>query len=172
MSTNQVDVVYYVAGISNIVLQYLPDHGFGPRSVTCKILMCYLVCNMIIKAFFYLRIFESMTGIVVMLTNVISDLRAFMLFYIILLWLCAHMFMVIGLGNNLPSLEDELEGESATLRMLRAGRSSSTGNTEGADTVEELPSPVDGTEYTHIGLYMGTILTTARISIGDFSCID
>lgn len=172
MSTNQVDVVYYVAGITNIILQYLPNQGFGPRSVTCKVLMCYLVCNMIIKAFFYLRIFESMTGIVVMLTNVISDLRAFMLFYIILLWLCAHMFMVIGLGNNLPPLEDELfDEEASTLRML-AKRGGGTGNTKDAEVVDGAGSPVEGTEYSHVGLYLGTIITTARVSIGDFSCID
>lgn len=166
ISTNKVDVVYYVAGITNIVLQYLPQYGFGPRSVTCKCLMCYLVVNMIVKVFFYLRIFESMTGIVVMLTNVIADLRAFMLFYCILLWLCSHMFMIIGLGNNLG----DHEGES-TRRMLAkpGGGGASSGNSiagEGSD------DPVDGTEYQHIGLYLGTVISTARISIGDFSAID
>jgi len=106
----------------------MPEHGFGPTSLACKVLMCYLVCNMIIKSFFYLRIFDSMTGIVVMLTNVIFDLRAFMLFYIILLWLSSHMFMVIGLGNEYT--KDDL-GEAEQRRMLRSGGglSSSTGNT-------------------------------------------
>jgi hypothetical protein len=66
-----------------------------------------------------------MTGIVVMLTNVIADLRAFMLFYVILLWLTSHMFMVIGLGNNLPPIDG---AEDDARRMLRA-KSSSTGNT-------------------------------------------
>lgn len=115
------------------MLQYLPDQGFGPRSVTCKVLMCYLVCNLIIKTFFYLRIFDSMTGIVVMLTNVIFDLRAFMLFYVILLWLSSHMFMVIGLGNNLPPLDEILAEEAEHHRLLKGGgggKSSSTGNTE------------------------------------------
>lgn len=169
INDNKVDTVYYIAGITNIVLQYLPDQGFGPRSVTCKVLMCYLVVNMIIKCFFYLRIFESMTGIVVMLTNVISDLRAFMLFYIILLWLSSHMFMVIGLGN----IYVEGEEEDAGRRMLRrGGQSSSTGNTENADLDADRPDPVEGTEYSHIGLYLGTVVSTARISIGDFSAID
>lgn len=129
--------------------------------------MCYLVMNMIVKCFFYLKIFESMTGIVVMLTNVISDLRAFMLFYLILLWLTAHMFMIVGLGNNL----DPINGaEDVGRRMLKA-KSSSSGNTAGP-TSEARDDPVADTEYQHIGLYFGTIISTARISIGDFSCID
>lgn len=66
ISTNKVDVIYYIAAITNIALQYMPEQ-FGHKSVTCKALMCYLTVNMIVKAFFYLRIFESMTGIVVML---------------------------------------------------------------------------------------------------------
>ena len=112
----------------------MPDQGFGPRSITCQVLMCYLVVNLIIKTFFYLRIFDSMTGIVVMLTNVIFDLRAFMLFYVILLWLSSHMFMVIGLGNNLPPLDEVLAAEEAAHgsdhRMLKGGiKGSSTGNT-------------------------------------------
>ena len=158
---NKVDVLYYIAGITNIILQYNKD--FGPTSVTCKVLMCYLVVNMIVKSFFYLRIFESMTGIVVMLQNVIADLRAFMLFYAILLWLTSHMFMVIGLGNNLDAEDDDGR------RMLKA-RSSSTGNTDSGGPARD--DPTEDTEYQHIGLYLGTVISTARISIGDFSAID
>ena len=65
-----------------------------------------------------------------------------MLFYAILLWLTSHMFMVIGLGNNLPPVGEEDEGR----RMLRATRSSSTGNTEGPSG-EARDSPVADTEY-------------------------
>ena len=91
-----------------------------------------------------------------------------MLFYAILLWLTSHMFMVIGLGNNLPPVGEE----DAVRRMLRAGgKSSSTGNTA-APTEDARDSPVADTEYQHIGLYLGTVISTARISIGDFSCID
>lgn len=79
-----------------------------------------------------------MTGIVVMLTNVVFDLRAFMLFYIILLWLSSHMFMVIGLGNNLPDLDEILKAEEDHHRLLKGtggGTASSTGNTENAEAV-------------------------------------
>tara|TARA_B110000285_G_C15105591_1_gene607727 strand:- start:221 stop:628 length:408 start_codon:yes stop_codon:yes gene_type:complete len=86
-----------------------------------------------------------------------------MLFYAILLWLTSHMFMVIGLGNNLDA-EEEDDGR----RMLKA-RSSSSGNTDSGPIRDD---PTEDTEYKHIGLYLGTVISTARISIGDFSAID
>ena len=52
-------------------------------------MMCYLVVNLLMKLFFYLKVFPSLTPIVVMLQNVIYDLRIFMLFYLILIALSA-----------------------------------------------------------------------------------
>lgn len=137
--------------------------------------MVYLIINMVIKTLKNLRIFPSMTGLVVMLFNVFYDLRIFLLFFTILNCLAAHMFMVIGLGNDY----DYVEEEYAIARLLKAGRSSSTGNTGGgaADHDDEIapsniPGFLIGGEYQHIGLHAGTIFDTFRISIGDFSSID
>jgi len=61
-----------------------------------------------------------------------------MLFYAILLWLTSHMFMVIGLGNNLDAEDDDGR------RMLKA-RSSSTGNTDSGEPARD--DPTEDTEY-------------------------
>jgi len=95
ISSNKIDVIYYIVGIANGVLQY--KMFLGPKSFWCRMMMCFLVVNMLMKIFFYLKVFASLTPIVVMLQNVIYDLRIFMLFYLILIGLSAQMFCVIGL---------------------------------------------------------------------------
>jgi len=77
------------------------------------------------------------------------------------------MFCVIGLKN-------EYEEEEGSRRLLKGGRSSSSGSgvSGGDDGTEEDHNPVEGTEYQFIGLHLGTIFSTMRISIGDFSAID
>lgn len=91
-----------------------------------------------------------------------------MLFYLILICLCAQMFCVIGLKND---YEDEADG---VRRLLKAKGGSSGGGVNKAkdDGSEEDHNPVEGTEYQYIGLHFGTIFSTMRISIGDFSAID
>lgn len=49
--------------------------------------MCIIVLLLIVKTFFFLRIFPTLTPIVVMLTNVIWDLKIFLFFYTILILL-------------------------------------------------------------------------------------
>lgn len=59
------------------------------------------------------------------------------------------MFMIVGLGNDY--------------------------GTEGADVHPEGGAGLkaaQGTEYSHIGLHLGTVFSTFRVSIGDFSAID
>jgi hypothetical protein len=116
---------------------------------------------MVMKIFFYLKVFGVLTPVVVMLENVIFDLRIFMLFYLILVALSSQMFCVIGLGN---SYDDE-----GSRRLLKAKGGASGTNVGGE---EEGGSPVEGTEYEFIGLHVGTLVSTIRISIGDFSAID
>jgi len=53
----------------------------------------------LIKTFFFLRIFDALSPIVTMLTNVIYDLRIFLLFYGILIFLFSLMIGILGIGN-------------------------------------------------------------------------
>ena len=108
-----------------------------------KILMIIVVILALIKTFFFLRIFESLSPIVTMLQNVIYDLRIFLLFYTILLVLFSLLFGILGMGNvKIPGkFKDEWEGETS-----------------------EFP----GEEYKYTGLLVGNFLYTLRASLGDF----
>ena len=60
--------------------------------------MLVIIILLIFKTFFFLRIIESYTPIVIMLVNVMYDLRVFLLFYFILLLMYSLLFGVIGVG--------------------------------------------------------------------------
>ena len=91
---------------------------------------------MLIKSFFFLRVYQTLAPIVVMLKTVIYDLRIFMLFYTILLLKFCLLLAVLGLGagydeNGVPypeeeeeddeyELYDEEEGEYRMFRFLKA----------------------------------------------------
>ena len=58
--------------------------------------MSIIVGLLIMKSFFFLRIFPTLTPIVVMITNVIYDLRIFLLFYGILVGKFSLLFSILG----------------------------------------------------------------------------
>lgn len=55
---------------------------------------------LISKTFFFLRIFPTLTPIVVMITDVILNMRFFMFFYFILILGYSQVFAILGLGNQ------------------------------------------------------------------------
>ena len=87
---------------------------------------------------------------VVLLQNVFFDLRVVIFFYSILILLLAQFFSIIGLGNS---------SRDGTLKELIQN---------GTITNETKP----GAEYNSVGLFVGEILWTLRMSVGDFSAID
>ena len=89
-------MLYIYGSIGNIILQL----QIGPFHIVSRIMMCIVVLLLISKTFFFLRIFPMLTPIVVMITNVIYDLRIFLLFYLILIALFCQIFAVLGLGNK------------------------------------------------------------------------
>lgn len=78
---NYADLLYIMGSIVNIGLQL----SLGPLNIWSRIVMCIIVALLVTKTFFFLRIFPMLTPIVVMLINVVYDLRIFIVFYIILL---------------------------------------------------------------------------------------
>jgi hypothetical protein len=54
---------------------------------------------MLIKTFFFLRIFETFTKLVIMIRNVMFDLKEFIMFYILLLTMFSVILGVLGVGN-------------------------------------------------------------------------
>ena len=71
----------------------------GPLHIYSKIVVSFVVVMIVNKCFFFLRILPQLTPIVVMLTNVVYDLRIFLLFYTILIVLFAQFFAILGVGN-------------------------------------------------------------------------
>jgi hypothetical protein len=96
------DIIYYGSTIANIICQF----SLGPFHIICKVLMCIIVVFIVIKTFFFLRIFSQFAPIVVMLQRVVWDLRIFLTFYAILVALSSQMFAVVALGNDYEFLEE------------------------------------------------------------------
>ena len=78
---NYSDCIYIWGSIMNVFLQNI----LGPYHILCRIIMCVIVIQVLLKSFFFLRVFPVLTPVIVMLKTVIYDLRIFMLFYIILI---------------------------------------------------------------------------------------
>ena len=93
---NYIDFIYIYGSIANILCQLY----FGPYHISSRVLMMTIVTILISKTFFFLRIFPVLTPIVVMIINVIDDLKVFLAFYFILVLGFAQVFAVLGLGNT------------------------------------------------------------------------
>ena len=97
---NYTDMAFIWLGLANEINQYLND----PFTLTSKLLMIIIILLSIIKTFFFLRIFSSLSYIVTMLKNVMYDLRVFFIFYMSLIFLFSLIFGVLGIGNyKVPS---------------------------------------------------------------------
>lgn len=92
---NYVDMLYIWSSIANIIFQNLA----GPLTLVSKVLMMIILFLGLIKTFFFLRIIEILSPIVTMLTNVIYDLRIFLFFYGLLIYLFSLMVGILGVGN-------------------------------------------------------------------------
>lgn len=95
-ASNAIDLMYIYGSVANIFLQL----RLGPFHRVSKVFMVMIVLLLISKTFFFLRIFPTLTPIVVMIQNVIYDLRIFLMFYLILIALFCQIFAILGLGNE------------------------------------------------------------------------
>lgn len=93
---NYADMAYLIMSFTNLYLQV----ALGPFHTLCRLIMCFIICVVIMKTFFYLRIFPSLTPIVVMINSVIYDLRVFLFFYFLLISFFCLVYSVLGLGNE------------------------------------------------------------------------
>lgn len=93
----------------------------------------------LIKSLFFLRIFDSLSYLVTLLRSVIYDLRIFMLFYGILMFMFSLIIGVLGLSNF----------------------------TRDPELVKGMGKSRPGIEYQHIGFLIGNMIHVVRISIGD-----
>ena len=70
--------------------------------------MIFFTVMMLNKTFFFMRIFEQFTKLVIMIKNVIRDLQEFMIFYFLLLIMFSVILGVLGVGNFEHSTNEEL----------------------------------------------------------------
>lgn len=70
---------------------------------------------MLIKTFFFLRIFQNFTKLVIMIKRVIYDLKEFIIFYILLLTMLSVIMGVLGIGNP-----NAIRDENMRERMKKA----------------------------------------------------
>lgn len=121
--------------------------------------MSIIILLLVVKTFFFLRIFSTLTPLVVMLTSVFGDLRPFMLFYSILIVMLGQLYCILGLGNVMHK-----KGKFSDAHLKNYELTEKDGN---ITHISGMP----GVEYHHVGLWVGEILWTLRISIGDNSAI-
>lgn len=132
---NYSDMAFHWSGICNLFFQFTGK----PDDLQAQITMTLVLLLALIKSLFFLRIFDSLSYLVTLLRSVIYDLRIFMLFYAILMFMFSLILGVLGLSNF--SRDPEL--------------------------VEGLGNSVPGIEYQHIGYLIGNMIHVVRISIGD-----
>jgi len=114
---NYIDFVYIYGSLLNLFLQTF----YGQYNIRTEITMCVIIILLIIKTFFFLRIIESYTPIVIMLVNVIWDLRVFLFFYFVLILMYSLLFSVIGVGLDSVQPNDAAAGVvmEPTRRVLK-----------------------------------------------------
>lgn len=189
--SNYLDLFFVNLSTINCILQFT----LHPRTLTCKIIMILIIFLGLLRTFTFLKIVASLSPIVTMLTNVVFDLRIFLFFYLILTVLFSLLLGIIGLGNRdiegpfqdlynkkvcqglcdnpldfecsvtrADSNYDTLCGDPlGTERVLYlAGIETCKSDCESA--AEEYP----GIEYKVVGLFIGNIIQTLRMSLGDF----
>jgi len=98
---------------------------------------------MLIKTFFFMRLFKSMSHLVTMMKQVFKDLQAFMVFFFILLWICSLIFNIIQLGNYENKVDEGLKNKLKAISY-------------------------PGIEYKHIPRWARHWFSVLRISLGDF----
>jgi hypothetical protein len=85
-----------------------------------------------------------------MIFRVVKDLQAFLIFFFILVFNFSMIFAVIGAGNpNVPGEFKDFYDEAMC----------------DPDFDDDIPDE----EYQAVGLFLGYIISTLRIAIGDFS---
>jgi hypothetical protein len=147
--SNWLDFLFAIVSTVNCVTQL----SEGPFHLASKIMMILIIFFGLLRTFTFLKIVASLSPIVTMLTNVVYDLRIFLFFYGILTVLFSLLLGIIGLGNrHVDGPFKDAYGTDVEAEALAAD--------------EEFSYP--GVEYEVVGLFVGNIISTLRMSLGDF----
>jgi hypothetical protein len=92
---NYIDLVYIWSSIAMSLIHSISS----PHSWLSKLLMIIVTLLAIRRTFNFLRIFQSLTAIVIMIQRVFVDLSVFLTVYTILCVMFSLMYGVLGLAN-------------------------------------------------------------------------
>jgi hypothetical protein len=118
--------------------------------------MICLVNIVLIKLINSMKIFGILTPIVVMLKNVIYDLRIFLFFFFILTFKFSLITSIMGLGN--ANVEGPFKDKYKDYDFK--------------NPYDKCGNTMPGIEYHKIGLQIGNFLSVLRVGIGDFAILD
>jgi hypothetical protein len=97
---NYVDILHIALGYANLWCQ----KSLGTWHLTSKSMMITVTAICLIKTFFFMRIIKGFSQIVTMIIVVVSDLRTFLIFYVLLIFMFSLVFDIIA-----PSPAEEYE---------------------------------------------------------------
>ena len=161
--SNWLDFLFAACSTVNCFAQII----FNPFHLVSKILMILIILLGLLRTFTFLKIVASLSPIVTMLTNVVYDLRIFLFFYLILTVLFSLLLGIIGLGNRfVEGPFKDLYGDDAKNEALQAAISA--GEVDEGTELDAFEWEYPGIEYEVVGLFVGNIISTLRMSLGDF----
>jgi hypothetical protein len=122
------------------------DYDTNHRSLqlTRKLVVIFLCFLLLIKTFFFMRLFRSMAHLVSMMQQVFLDLQAMITFFFILIAITSLIFSTLELGNY----------EMSSDPLLR----------QKVNPALNYP----GKEYVHLPKYLKTPIAAFRIALADF----
>lgn len=137
-----------------------------PFNLASKTVMIIVIGLNTVQTFQFMRIFGSYTPIVVMLNNVFWDLKVFLLFYTILIFLFSIVMSVIGYGNGLRGVN------YLFWKAFHEDIETHTSPDPAVDGKIIPKAPFPGVEYVHVGLAIGNFFDVFRISLGDYASLE
>ena len=97
---NYVDVLHIYGGYFNLYIQFTSNSSELIERHNAKVFMILATLIMLIKTFFFLRIFKALSQFVIMVGKVCGDLRDFLFFYMLFLSMFSIILAVLGVGNK------------------------------------------------------------------------
>ena len=138
---NYVDLSFIVFSIANSLYQYL----VSAQDFIAKVLAILVIILTAFRTLKYLRIFRSFSPIVTMMMKVVIQLKAFLLFFLILLAFVSLLIGIVGVQNI---------GRPGAFRNQWFGQ-----------------PRYPGSEYKHVHPMLAHFLVVFRAALGDYSIV-
>lgn len=133
---------YKDSDLSNLEL-YEPGSDYNNDRHRSELIMILVTLIMLFKTFFFLRIFIKLSNLVAMMSQVVNDLKVFILFYVILVWMFSLIFNILQMGNYELSVRSDQQ-EIANLKIY------------------------PGQEYKYLPPFLRQSISVIRMSLADF----